>query len=115
MPRGAYDEFRKEFEALIEKNEVSKQEFLSMAKMAIKTYRQQPEKREEIARSMAGLWFSDEEVEEGSSIDEIGGYFADLELPDAHIDIKGFESVEDKWDALAEKIDQAIIDSQKSG
>ena len=104
----AFDEFKARVESLQKQDEVTEEEFFTVAQQAILSYREEPERREEIARTMTGLWFNDKGIEEGSLLDQIGGEFADLELPDAHVDIKGFPGVEEKWEALAHKIQSAI-------
>ena len=104
----AFDEFKTRVESLQKQDEVTEEDFLTMAQQAILSYREEPKRREEIARTMTGLWFHDKDIEEGSLLDQIGGEFADLELPDAHVDIKGFPGVEEKWEALAHKIQSAI-------
>ncbi len=92
----------------ISKQSLDEESFLRLASRAISAYKEDPSMREDIARIMTGIWISNLDVEEGSEIDLIGGEFADLELPDAHIDISDFSSVEEKWGALEKKIDQAI-------
>ena len=111
----AFDEFKARVESLQKQDEVTEQDFFTMAQQVILSYREEPKRREEIARTMAGLWFHDKDIEEGSFIDEIGGEFADLELPDAHVDIKGFPGVEEKWEALANRIQSAIEKMNKEG
>ena len=87
----AYDKFRQEFERELEKDKISQQEFLQMAKMAVDTYAQEPDVRENIAYKMTGLWLVIEDkmgekyIEQHPAIEEIGGEFAHLELPDVHI------------------------------
>ena len=103
----AYKEFIQKLEEVRAKGEVVEDDFLAMAQQAIATYRADPDSREYIARSMAGLWFGSENIEEGSLIDKIGGEFADLELPEPHIDLGEFNSVEEKWESLAETIQSA--------
>jgi hypothetical protein len=109
----AFDEFKARVESLQKQGEVTEEDFFTMAQQAILSYREEPKRREEIARTMTSLWLNDKDIEEGSLLDQIGGEFADLELPDAHVDIKGFGSVEEKWEALANKIQSAIEKREK--
>lgn len=107
----AYNQFMKDIEALQTQDAITEDNVLAMALRAVETYEQEPEKRQEIARSITGLWFNNENIQEGSLLDQICGEFADLELPDQHIDIKGFASTRDKWGKLAENVRQATKDS----
>ena len=110
----AYDKFRQEFERMLQKDRISEQEFLSMAKRAVDTYAQEPNTREKIAYKMTGLWLVIEDkmgekyIEQHPAIAEIGGEFADLEMPDAHISLEGYTSVEERWYALSQRIEELI-------
>ena len=112
----AYNNFRQEFERLLEKDKIFEQEFLQMAKRAVDAYAQEPEAREKIAYNITGLWFVIEDkmgkqyVEQYPAIAEIGGRFADLELPDAHISLEGAESIDGMWINLADEIERLIKD-----
>ncbi len=110
----AYEGFRQEFERMLQKDKISEQEFLSMAKIAVDTYVQEPEAREKIAYNMTGLWFVIEDkmgkqyAEQHPAIEEIGDEFAVLELPDAHVPLDSYNTVEEKWSALSQRIYQLI-------
>lgn len=109
-----FDAFVSKFEELVSQEEVSEQEFLNIAQQAIAAYKEDPEKREKLAYKMAGLWFVTEDkmgkefTGENTAIAEIGGEFADLEIPDIHVGLGDYNSVEEKWQGLEQKINDAI-------
>lgn len=106
-------ELKDEAKDHLDKGMLSKDEFVTLAQKAIDVYRQNPEARQEIAYSMTGLWGRFDNLQEDESTHEIGGEFADLELPDHHVDLGDHTSVEDKWNSLAQKIEALANENNK--
>lgn len=108
-----FDAFVEQFEQLLSQENITEKEFLDVAKQAIAAYREDPENREEIAYDMTGLWIVTEEkmgeqYTEETAIADIGSDFAGLELPDRVADIGDYDSVDDKWKGLDQKINNTI-------
>lgn len=91
---------------LAEKPAISRSDFLDLAEQAVVAYKENPANREQIARIMTGVWMGFEEVKDDEVMHEIGGKFADLEMPDEHISLEGAESIEEMWDNLANEIEK---------
>ncbi|WP_163513574.1 hypothetical protein [Fodinicola acaciae] len=78
--------------------------FLDLAERATNYVMTHWEEREHVARIMAGVWMSLPATDRSPALDEIGGAFADLELPDAHIHLTEGMTVRGRWARLAAEI-----------
>lgn len=92
---------------LAKKPAISRSDFLDLAKQAVVAYKENPANREQIARIMTGVWMGFEEVKDDEVMHEIGGEFADLEMPDVHVALGDYNSVKEKWQGLEQKINDA--------
>jgi hypothetical protein len=92
-----YINFTKKIDSLKD-YELTRSEFLEASREAIELKDAIPSLRADIAYEMVCL---DSRLKKnlGADIDEIRGYFADLELPDAHVDTREL-SVEQQWERL---------------
>lgn len=97
---------------LAEKPAITRGDFLDLAEQAIIAHRENPANREQIARIMTGVWMGFDEVSNDEVMHEIGGRFADLEVPDEHISLEGAESIDELWANLAKDIKQLKEDGQ---
>lgn len=99
---------KKRFQKMNSQEFVSREEFLSFAKLAIDAYNTDPAMREELARLVTSVWFDYSDTWNDDDLDEIGNEFADLELPDAHVWLRAGESIEGKWRRLGKTVEQLL-------
>lgn len=109
-----FNVFAKKFEELKSQEGITEQEFLNATKQAVAAYKEDSEKRKDIAYKMTGLWLVAEEkmgetyTEKETVIAKLGSEFNGLELPDHVANVGDYGSVEEKLQGLAQKINDAI-------
>ncbi|PSO43354.1 hypothetical protein BRC19_01025 [Candidatus Saccharibacteria bacterium QS_5_54_17] len=103
-----FNQFIRKAESVGQKDTVIPEEYIHLAQSAMEAYREDPDNREQIAQTMTSIWGYYEDISTNKTADEIGSEFADLGLPDHHVDINGYESIADKCNKLGEKIEAAL-------
>jgi hypothetical protein len=107
-----FAQFSAECNAINAEPKLQENDFIDFAKAAICAYEAEPDRREEIARLVTSAWLDHSDRWRNPRLDEIGGGFADLELPDGHISLRPGESVRARWLSLGKKVD-ALPDSER--
>ncbi len=99
-------EFEERSKALFAKKSIDEREFVDLCLLATKLIDAHWNKRQGMAYRIAGAWLSYENIEQDSLLDQIGGEFGVLELPDYHV--AGSEAeVRKEWDKIKELVKQA--------
>lgn len=102
-------DFEKVSKEFFTKKTIAKREFVDFCIMAIKSVEQHWDKRTGIAYHICGAWLSyDEDITDDPLLDEIGGMFGTLELPDALLP----DNPEKEWakvKKLVKEADKTII------
>src|SRR4051812_27238538 len=59
-----------------------------------------------VARELTHRWQADRSLRESQAVSRVGGYWADLEVPDAQVDLTPCGSIPEKLKLIAELSDQ---------
>jgi hypothetical protein len=89
-------EFEEYAEALFNKEEISPREFVDFCQLAVNLVNSNWDKRQGLAYNITGAWGKYKNIGEDNLLDQIGGEFGTLELPDAHV-AGSEEQVRQKW------------------
>lgn len=93
-------------------SKVARSEYLRLAWTAVELANRSPIDRERIAYLLVSIGARIESVAEKSLIKRIIDRFADLELPDRHIDARN-GTVDEQWNELASWIESALLKMEK--
>lgn len=91
---------RWEFEAC------SEQSFRALSKQAVDLYEQHPAQGEALAYLMTGVWITSKGSWQDGNEKVIGGLFADLDIPAAHVE-GGEAGATAKWETIKRLLDEA--------
>src|SRR6266508_551509 len=101
------EQFRKHMSKIYKQQPVNEFDYILLCKEAVELAKKEWQDRDIIANRMAHIWLRHEkELSEDAGV--IGGLFATLELPDAHIDVSQELSVKQQWEKLEHTIDFAL-------
>lgn len=75
-------EFEAHSKALFEKDSITKREFVDFCLLALKLIDKHWDQRQGMVYSITGAWLKYDNIEEDDLLDQIGGKFGTLELPD---------------------------------
>jgi hypothetical protein len=99
-------EFEEYSKALFVKESISKREFVDLCLLATKLIDTHWDKRQGMAYHIAGAWLKYKNLEQDDLLDQIGGEFGTLELPDYHA-AGSEEEVRTKWSEVKELVKEA--------
>lgn len=85
-PAVNFEAFREEVESIRERMTIiGEDEFMALASSAIQTIDREPQRDEDISYLMADVWLRCRGNLTNPAAEEIGELFADLEVPDIHV------------------------------
>jgi hypothetical protein len=99
-------EFEKCSKALFAKESIDEREFIDLCVLATKLIDANWNKRQGMAYHIAGAWLKYKNLEQADLLNQIGGEFGTLELPDYHA-AGSEEEVRKKWSEVKELIKEA--------
>ncbi len=99
-------EFEEYSEVLFKKDEIPRREFVDFCLLAVNLIDSNWDKRQGMAYYIAGAWVKYKNIEKDDLLDQIGGEFGILELPDAH-SAGSEEEVRKKWHEVAKLVQEA--------
>lgn len=80
--------------------------FRDLSRRALSVYEQHPEQGEAVAQLMTGIWFRSSKAWPRHGAEwKIGGLFADLDVPPAHVEGGEARALE-KWATIRRLVDQ---------
>lgn len=99
-------EFEEYSKDLFSKSSISKRDFVDLCLLATKLIDTNWNKRQGMAYHIAGAWLKYKNIDDNDLLDQIGGEFGTLELPDHHA--AGSEAaVRQKWQQVKELVLEA--------
>lgn len=99
-------EFEERSKVLFAKESISEREFVNLCLLATELIDTDWDKRQGIAYHIAGAWLKYKNLEQYDLLDQIGGEFGTLELPDHHA-AGSEEEVRKKWSEVKELVKEA--------
>jgi hypothetical protein len=103
----SFAQFQHSVEHYLAAKYVSPRDFLDIAQRGVEIARQLPGNRQQIAYLLVSVAAYTSRVTETHLVEEIADSFADLELPDAHVDArKG--TVDEQWEDVTRLLERVL-------
>jgi hypothetical protein len=99
-------EFEEHSKALFAKDSITERGFVDLCMLATKLIDAHWDKRQGMAYHIAGAWLKYKNIDQDDLLDQIGGEFGILELPDHHA-AGSEEQVRQKWHEVKELVKEA--------
>jgi hypothetical protein len=101
----SFAQFQHSAEHYLTDRDVSRHDFLKLARHGVELARQDPSSRERVAYLLVSVAARTSHITETPLVQQIADRFADLELPDAHVDTRK-RTVDELWEDVARLIER---------